>query len=206
MESEFVSVLREKFHSYPGDQASVLQLLSWHPNPAAITDSEGRSLLVLACKKEWGDVAKMLLEMVPSNSALDTTTVYLQFKYPSITGTDQARALELLSQLPNPAAVRNKESRTLLHWACLNKWKDVASALVEEHVQCQSLKPVVILGFQYPSITGIDQARALELLSQLTNPAAIRDEEGRTLLHWACRNQWGDVVKSLIEIYDMESE
>ena len=131
----------------------------------------------------------------------------IAFADPQSSGIDQARALELLSQLPNPAAVRDEEGKTLLHWACRNEWKDVTNALMEEHIRCQSLEPAIILAFKYPSATGTDQARALELLSQLPNPAAVRDEEGsETLLHWACRNKWGDVVKLLIESNKVGSE
>ena len=62
--------------------------------------------------------------------------ITIAFADPESSGTDQARALELLSQLPNPAAVRDEEGRTLLHWACRNEWKDVANALMEEHIRC----------------------------------------------------------------------
>ena len=200
-ESELESVFRKKLNSYSTDRASVLQLLSWHPNPAAIRDKHGRSLLYLACQKEWGDAAKMLLERT-SGSELDPTTLCLQFQYPSTTGTDQAGALQLLFLLPSPADVRDEEGRTLLHWACRNEWEDVANTLMEEHVQCQSLKPVIILAFKYPSTTGTDQARALQLLSQLPDPAAqVKSEDGNTLLHWASRNGWYDVVKELVEEY-----
>ena len=265
MDPEFFSVLKKKWNSDDADQASVLQLLSWHPNPAAIRDSSGWSMLFHACLSGWGDVAKMLIEMAQSDSTLDPTTVCLQFEYPSITGTDQACALELLSQLPNPAAVRDKTGETLLHWACRNEWGDVVKSLIENNkieseffsvleknyvyydqayvllllssypnpaaitnrigtdllyhaclnewsevakmlskmAQSDSaLDPATVcLQFQYPSITGTDQARALELLSQLPKPAAVKDEDDNTLLHWASKNGWYDVVKELVEKY-----
>ena len=266
MESEFLSILEKRLNSYSADQASVLQLLSWHPNPAAIRGEAGKNLLHHACRREWGDVAKMLLEMAQSDSALDPATVCLQFQYPSITGTDQARALELLSQLPNPAAVRDEEGETLLHWACRNRWGDVVKLLIESNKleseflsillkwssddadqasipellswhpnpaairdgdgksllnhACRkgwsevakmllemgqsdsALDPTTVcLQFQYPSITGTDQACALELLSQLPHPAAVKDEKGNTLLQWASKNGWYDVVKELVEKY-----
>ena len=76
---------------------------------------------------------KTTKEMAQSNSAVDPATVCLQFQYPSTTGTDQARALELLSQLPNPAAVRDEYGRTLLHLASKNGWYDVVKELVEKY-------------------------------------------------------------------------
>ena len=51
------------------------------------------------------------------------------------------------------------------------------------------------------------EEEALHLLSQLTNPAAVRDEDTSkpvydlTLLHHACYNGWYDVAKVLIEKY-----
>ena len=275
MKLEFESILEKKLSSYGTDQASILQLLSWHPNPAVIRGEDGRSLLYLACQKGWGNIAKKLLEMAQSDSALDPTTVCLQFRHPSTTGTDQARALKLLSQLPNPAAVRDEKNETLLHWACRNKWGDVVKLLIVNNnmesefgsilvnkldwyltdqasvLQLLSWHPnpaavrrisdgkgrsllylacwmklgdiakwllemaqsdsaldptTVCLQFRYPSTTGTDQARALKLLSQLPNPEAARDEKNETLLHLACRNEWGDVVKLLIVSNNMESE
>ena len=204
-ESESESIIRKKLNSNSADQASVLQLLSWHPIPAAIKDKHGRSLLYYACQQKWGDVAKMLLERT-SDSAVDPTTVCLQFQYPSTTGTDQTYALQLLIQLPYPADVKDEEGRTLLHWACRNEWEDVANMLMEEHIQCQSLEPVIILPFEYPSTTHTDQARALQLLSQLPNPASVKNKDGNTLLHWACRNGWYDVVIELVEKYHCDPD
>ena len=66
---------------------------------------------------------------------------------------------------------------------------------MEEHIRCQSMKSKLYYSsISVPSTTGTDQARALELLSQLPSPAAVKNEEGRTLLHWACRNKWGEVA------------
>ena len=117
-----------------------MQLLS---QLAAVRDEDGCSLLYLACQNKWGDVTKMLAH---SDSAL---TICLQFQYPSTTGTDQAHALQLLSELPNPPTVRDKDDRTLLHWACSNEWKDVAIMLMEKHIQCQALEPVALVSFYY---------------------------------------------------------
>ena len=186
-----------KYPSITGtDQARAMQLLSQLPNPAAVRDEDGCSLLYLACQNKWGDVAKMLLEMAHSDSAL---TICLQFQYPSTTGTDQAHALQLLSELPNPPTVRDKDGRTLLHWACSNEWKDVAIMLMEKHIQCQALEPVIFLVFEYPSTTGTDQAHALELLSQLPCAAAMRDR-GWSLLHYALENEWNDVAEVLMKM------
>ena len=50
------------------------------------------------------------------------------------------------------------------------------------------------------------EAEALELLSQLPNPAEVRDndEDQFTLLHHACYNGWYEVAKVLIEIYNCD--
>ncbi len=47
----------------------------------------------------------------------------------------QAEALELLSQLPNPAKVRDddEDQFTLLHHACYNGWYEVAKVLIEKY-------------------------------------------------------------------------
>ena len=52
-----------------------------------------------------------------------------------IPSNSEAKALELLSQLPNPATVRNKyeHNNTLLHYACLNGWYNVAKTLVKNY-------------------------------------------------------------------------
>ena len=48
------------------------------------------------------------------------------------------------------------------------------------------------------------EPEVLELLTQLSNPADIRDNDERklTLLHHACQNEWCKVVKELIERYN----
>ena len=50
------------------------------------------------------------------------------------------------------------------------------------------------------------EAEALELLSQLPNPAEVRgeDEDQFTLLHHACYNGWFEVSKKLIEKYNCD--
>ena len=63
------------------------------------------------------------------------------------------------------------------------------------------LEIAVVRAFEDPQSSGTDQARALELLSQLPNPAAVKCENGITLLHWASKNGWYDVVKELVEKY-----
>jgi len=53
--------------------------------------------------------------------------------------------------------------------------------------------------FEDPKTTGTDEICALKLLSQLPSLASVKDKDGDTLLHFACRNGWYDVVKTLIE-------
>ena len=48
------------------------------------------------------------------------------------------------------------------------------------------------------------EAEALELLSQLSNPAEVRDDNKWTLLHHACYNGWYEVAKTLIEKYNSD--
>ena len=55
--------------------------------------------------------------------------------------------------------------------------------------------------FEDPQTTGTDEDCALQLLSQLPSPASVKDEDGKTLLHYGCRNGWYDVVRSLVERY-----
>ena len=134
-------------------------------------------------------------------------TVLIVFADPEASGTDQTRALQLLSQLSNPAAVKNENGRTLLHFACRNTWDEVAKKLMEVHIQCQIMDPaIVILAFMYPSTTGTDQARALQLLSKLPNAASVRVENDKSLLYYTCRNKWDDASKFLIEEHGMHSE
>ena len=48
--------------------------------------------------------------------------------------SSEAEALELLSQLPNPAEVRGEDDRfTLLHHACYNGWFEVSKVLIEKY-------------------------------------------------------------------------
>ena len=56
------------------------------------------------------------------------------------------------------------------------------------------------------SYNDTSEAEALELLSQLPNPATVRDEEEWTLLHHACYNGWYEVVKVLIEKYNCDTK
>jgi len=259
------------------DETCALQLLSHLPDPSRDIDEEGRSLLWTllhyACKNEWDIVAKKLIqEHVEFKCQIPEPVghfIALAFRYPSTTGTNECRALQILSQLPNPAAfesywhldilnfacengwsevvevvikkvmatdmetavrmalippgliseasalyllsqlrnptaLMNEGDSTLLRRACYNEWADVASTLMEEYIQHPVLDPVIVfVAFEYPTVTGTDQARALQLLSQLHNPATVRDEleNSWTLLHWACRNGWYQVVKALVEKY-----
>ena len=52
------------------------------------------------------------------------------------------------------------------------------------------------------------EAEALELLSQLSNPAEVRDDDEHqfTLLHHACYNGWYEVSKVLIEKYNCDTK
>ena len=215
MKLEFESIMVKKFSWFyiddeaDPDQASVLQLLSWHPNPTAIRDQYGYSLLYLACRKGWGDVAKMLLEVAQSDSALDPTTVYLRFQYPSITGTDQARALELLSQLPNPAlaAVKDKNGDTLLRWATSNGWYDVVKELVEKY-HCNP--NYYFCGFMQSGKGGtvihlVCEGGHLDLVKYLVKYLVQQGgdpQRGRfsfTPLHVACAAGHLDIVKYLVQ-------
>ena len=134
-------------------------------------------------------------------------TVLIVFADPEASGTDQTRALQLLSQLPSPAAVKNENGRNLLHFACRNTWDEVAKKLMEVHIQCQIMDPaIVILAFMYPSTTGTDQARALQLLSKLPSAASVRVENDKSLLYYTCRNKWDDASKFRIVEHGMHSE
>ena len=201
MGSEFLHILVISDNS---NQASVLQLLSWHPNPAAIRNEYGWSFLNHACLMKWGDVAKMLLEMAQSDSALDPTTVCLQFEYPSTTGTDQARALQLLSQLPNPAAVRDDGGNTLLHWASKNGWYDVVKELVEKY-RCD---PNYHVGVMQILRHGAQQGTAIQFACKgghldivkylVQHGGDPKRGRGYTPLHQACDKGYLDIVKFLV--------
>ena len=179
------------------DQTCALQLLSQLPNPAAIKDEDGRTLLHFACRNYWDEVAKKLMELHIQCQIMDPAIVILTFMYPSTTGTDQARAFQLLSKLPNAASVRDENDRSLLHHTCWNKWDDASKLLIEEHGMDSEFHCFLLEAFM--DNESPDQTRALELLSLLPNVAAVRDKNGNTLLHWACWHGWYDVVKVLVE-------
>ena len=54
--------------------------------------------------------------------------------------SSEAEALELLSQLPNPAEVRDDNKWTLLHHACYNGWYEVAKTLIEKYISDPTCK------------------------------------------------------------------
>ena len=131
------------------------------------------------------------------------------FEDPQSSGTDQARALELLSQLPNPAAVKKLKNETgnpLLHWASRNGWYDVVKELVEKY-HCD---PNYQVGWMQYILGGAEESTAIHfacekghldivryLVQQGVDPQ--RGPAGYTPLHVACEGGHLDIVRYLVQ-------
>lgn len=97
---------------------------------------------------------------------------------------------------------------TPLHFACRKARKLVVDYLVKEkhcNVHKRSnfgetpLGLLVVSHFISPEETGTDEDKAHNLISCLPNPAEVKVDNGWSLLHFACLNNWQSVVKTLIE-------
>ena len=84
----------------------------------------------------------------------------------------------------------------------------VIHRIMENLEEVEKLENSVLKAFDkvHNSTNESSEAEALELLSQLPNPAEVRDndEDLFTLLHHACYNGWYEVAKVLIEKYNCD--
>ena len=121
-----------------------------------------------------------------------------RFSAPQKTGTDEACAQQLLSQLPSPASVKDEDGRTLLHFACRNGWYDVVRALVEKYhsdPKCRAMDRSTPL--HWACYDGDSVNIAKYLIEEQGCSVKARDEDGDTPLHDACGNGCIDTVKYL---------
>ena len=119
--------------------------------------------------------------------------------------TSEAEALELLSRLPHPAAVRDEDecklvrNLTLLHHACHNGWYAVAKVLIEKHgcdPECRTSIDSTPLLYSYQS----GNVKLVKyLISEVHCDPLHVNTEGMTRLHYACQGGQLHMVKYLIE-------
>ena len=119
--------------------------------------------------------------------------------------TSEEEALHLLSQLPNPAAVRDEDTSkpvynlTLLHHACYNGWYGVAKVLIEKYgcdPDCKSSIDSTPLHCAYRS----GKVEIIEyLISNMGCDPLQVTSNGLTRLHYASAGGHLQIVKYLIE-------
>ena len=131
-----------------------------------------------------------------------------ELTYLALTAFDQesgqkhtsSQALELVSRLQDPSAVRDYKQRTLLHHACWNGWYDVAKTLVEKY-ECDpnATDDVGSTPLHWACHCSAEIVKYL-VLNRRCDPSC-RNRYGSTPLHWACRSKQPDIemVRFLVE-------
>ena len=121
--------------------------------------------------------------------------------------SSEAEALELLSQLPNPAEVRDDDEYqyTLLHHACYNGWYEVAKVLIEKYscdLNCRNAIGSIPLHLACSS-GNLYLVRYL-ILDKGCDPSDV-DKSGQSPLHTAAFSGHVNVMKFLTESCGMVS-
>ena len=106
--------------------------------------------------------------------------------------TSEGEALQLLSQLPNPAAVRDDDDDqfTLLHHACWNGWYEVSKVLIEKYncdPNCKTAAGSIPLRLACWS-GNLDLVKYL--VNEKQNDPKQKNNDGLTSLHNACSGGW----------------
>ena len=116
--------------------------------------------------------------------------------------TSEAEALQLLSQLPNPAAVRDEDEHhfTLLHHACCNGWYEVTKVLIEKYncdPNCKNASGSIPLRLACWS-GNLDLVKYL--VNDKRNDPNHKNNDGFTSMHNASMGGHLQTVKYLVEI------
>ena len=113
-----------------------------------------------------------------------------RFAYSEKTSTDEVCALRLLSQLSSPDSVKNEKGYTLLHYACWNGWYDVVRRLVEKYHSDPNCRTNT--DRSTPLHLACYGRHGLKIVKYLIQEQGcgvkVRDEDGDTPLHCACRS------------------
>ena len=122
--------------------------------------------------------------------------------------SSEAEALELLSQLPNPAEVRYNNNATLLHHACYNGWYEVAKVLIEKY-NCNPNRndagSAVYIPLCLACWSGnLDLVKYL-ILDKECDLNDVTNHKGQLPLHHAAFGGHLDVTKFLIEYCNVDS-
>ena len=121
----------------------------------------------------------------------------------TITRITEKQAIELLSQFPDPAAIksiRDKKwyDRTLLHHACCNKWYEVVRLLITKYICEPDAKDKHGQTPLHHACSRGDLGIVQYLISQHHCDPERKDGFSWTPLHYACARGHLDVVKYLV--------
>ena len=160
-----------------------------------------------------------------SNQSLEEKKLIRIFRDPETDNTTEKQAIKLLSQFPNPAAIKNIKEKswravpvvhssyrgltfdprvdfTLLHYACYNKWYKVVRLLLKKY-KCEpdakdkdGLTPLYWACMRHNH--GDDIRIVRYLIRKHHCDSESKTKYGWTPLHVACRNDHLDVVKYLV--------
>ena len=121
--------------------------------------------------------------------------------------SSEAEALELLSQLPNPAEVRDddEDQFTLLHHACYNGWYEISKVLIKKYncdPNCRNAAGSIPL--RLACLSGnLDLVKYL-VLDKGCDPN-YENNRGKVSLHNAALGGCLDVTKFLVEHCKVDS-
>ena len=166
-------------------------------NPSALTQTFcGRSLLHVACESRDYSIVNFLVEFgtdVNTRTAAGQTPLHITAR------TNNVDILNLLLTVGADISVLDELSYTALHVACENGSSECASTLVSM-MSDEELAYHTLTGFSplhLASAAGL--ANIVQMLCDYHVPLIVRDNQGLTALHHACKMGFIDVAMILIQ-------
>ena len=187
--------------------------------PLTVVDEEGRTILHHACRGGYDDVTTDLLE-VDADPSIKDSQGYTPLHYACENGHDKCvHALFYSSMNPSDLSeIKDANGRIPLHIVCMQQHHHLIRALEPSHEHfliedndgytplyyictkgsCLCLAEICDLSDGTPAISSLLTAK---VTADGATPLTVVDEEGRTILHHACRGGYDDVTTDLLEAY-----